>query len=126
MGIGRTDGGIQSVYFECNLIGGAAVYRGLGYGASYTVSRLAASGSSSISRLSPTYVQSSLLRHGWFPGSMRARTAARGGWSVTLGRAPAVRARVQWSAAGGRHGDAYWKISGPNIGTRRFRNGVEF
>lgn len=27
--------------------------------------------------------------------------------------------RVQWSAAGGRHGGSYWKVSGPALGTQR-------
>ncbi len=62
-------------------------------------------------------VRSTLNVAGWASGSMRASSAARGGWSMVLNPGPA--ARIQWSASGGRHSMSYWKVTGPEVGTTR-------
>lgn len=63
-------------------------------------------------------VKGTLQEAGWVAGSMRQSTAARGSWSMVLNPGPI--ARLQWSAAGGRHGGSYWKLTGPEYGTQKF------
>jgi hypothetical protein len=80
---------------------------------------LAANGSRLIRWIPQAYMRGALTQSGWAVGTMRASSAARGGWSRTLGRGPDV--RVQWTAPGGRHGGAQYKVTGPALGTIKRR-----
>lgn len=109
------DGGIDydsMAYDAGEFIGNTTSSTVLSFGVGGVAGNLAAqSGNLNYVRFIPqTLVRNGLGLTGWTAGTMRSSSAARGGWSMVKGGGPKY--RIQWTAPGGRHGGAEWKLSG--------------
>ena len=107
------DGGIETFAPESYLIGGAGLVRAGSLGVREFVNNAATGNISNLRFVPQNVVKWALSTEGWALGSMQARSAARGGWSMVSGRGPSY--RVQFGAAGGRHGGSYWKLTGSKV-----------